>query len=196
MGAAFRYYNAHPRHLSVSDCVKRSLTLTTGIPYAVIAKGLNDHKKVTGARLFYQSGNPDSYAKNVLGLRRIKILASEDGSRMTAEEFAEHHPIGRFVLSLSGHWTACINGILYDTWDCGGERVLSYYEVTRFERTRVEKRYCFTAERVGEDLVSVTVYDGNGNFAARRLGKAEAREYTEQLFCRGFFDFDTVGEWI
>ena len=49
----FKYYNAHPRKLSVDDCVKRSITLATGIPYIEVQKGLNDHKKITGVKKFY-----------------------------------------------------------------------------------------------------------------------------------------------
>ena len=46
----FKYYNAHPRKLSVDDCVKRSITLVTGIPYIEVQKDPNDHKKITGVK--------------------------------------------------------------------------------------------------------------------------------------------------
>ena len=192
---AFRYYNAHPRKLSVDDCVKRSIALTTGIPYRKVQKGLNDHKKITGVNRFYNNPNPRSFMENVLGFRRVLAPKKADGTRGSAEAFAQAHPRGRYVLSLSGHWTACIDGVIYDTWDCSKKSVLSYYEVTRFERTPVEKKYCFTV-KPGETLTSVTVYDGNGCFATKTLSKDAAREYVQALYDRGFFNFDEMGEYI
>ena len=192
---AFRYYNAHPRRLSVDDCVKRSIALTTGIPYRDVQKGLNEHKKITGVNRFYNNPNPRSFMENVLGFGRVLAPKKADGTRESVEAFAKAHPRGRYVVSISGHWTACIDGIIYDTWDCGKESVLSYYEVTRFERTLVEKKYCFTA-RSEQDRSFVTVYDGNGSFATKALTKEAAREYTEQLYARGFFNFDEMGEYI
>jgi cell fate regulator YaaT (PSP1 superfamily) len=85
--------------------------------------------------------------ENVLGFPRVIAQKKADGTCDTVEKFAKAHPKGRYVVSVSGHWTACIDGIIYDTWDCSKESVLSYYEVTRFERTLVEKKYCFTVKQ-------------------------------------------------
>lgn len=192
----FRYYNAHPYKLSVDDCVKRSISLTTGIPYREVEKGLNQHKKVTGAKIFYQSGNPKSFVENVLGFSNTRLLPKGDGKRETVEEFAKSHPSGRYILSISGHWSACIDGIIYDTWDCGCEKVLSYYSITRFERTRIEKKYCFTVKHSQGKGGTVTVYDGNGNFAVKQMPEEKINEYTDNLQCRGFFNFDEMGDYI
>ena len=192
----FKYYNAHPRKLSVDDCVKRSITLATGIPYIEVQKGLNDHKKITGVKKFYNYPNPESYMKKVLGFERIAVAKNADGTRVTVEEFAKLHPCGRYVISILEHWTACIDGIIYDTWDCSKEGVLSYYEITRFKKTTVEKKYCFTVKRECGNCVFVTVYDGNGNFATKKLLREAAREYIDSLYARGFFNYDEMGEYI
>ena len=192
----FKYYNAHPRKISVDDCVKRSITLATGIPYIEVQKGLNDHKKITGVKKFYDYPNPESYMKKVLGFERIAVAKNADGTRVTVEKFAKLHPRGRFVISISGHWTTCIDGIVYDTWDCGKEGVLSYYEITRFKKTTVEKKCCFTIKREHETLVFVTVYDGNGNFATRQVSCEVAQDYIDSLYARGFFNYDEMGEFI
>ena len=192
----FRYYNAHPRKLSVDDCVKRSIALTTGIPYLEVQKGLNAHKKITGVERFYHNPNPESYMEKVLGFPRIVVPKKADGTRVTVEEFSKSHSCGRFVVSISGHWTACIDGIVYDTWDCSKKGVLSYYEITRFKRTSVEKKYCFTINRDHKTLVFVTVYDGNGAFATRQVSREMAQDYIDSLYTRGFFNFDEIGEYI
>ena len=189
----FRYYNVHPRKLSVSDCTKRSISLTTGIPYREVAKGINEHKKVTGVKLFYNNPNPRSYMENVLGFLRITVPAED---RVTVGDFAKKHPFGRYVVSVSGHWTACIDGIVYDTWDCSEQKVLSYYEITKFTKTKVEKKYCFTVKCGRGNTAYITVYDGNGICATRELAGEEASEYIENLYERGFFNFDVMGEYI
>ena len=192
----FKYYNAHPRKLSVDDCVKRSISLATGIPYVEVQKGLNDHKKITGVKKFYDYPNPESYMKKVLGFERIAVAKNADGARATVEDFAKLHSCGRYVLSISGHWTTCIDGIVYDTWDCGKEKILSYYEITRFKRTPVEKKYCFTVNREHETLVFVTVHDGNGAFATRQASREAAQDYIDILYSGGFFNYDEIGEYI
>ena len=192
---SFRYYNAHPRKLSVDDCVKRSLALTTGISYRDIQSGLNSHKKVTGAKIFYEKGNPRSYVENILGFKRIDIKKELGGMSLTVAQFAIRHPKGRYVVSIRGHWTACIDGVIYDTWDCSKDIVLSYYHITRFERMRVEKKHCFIVQPERE-VTAVTVYDGNGTHATRRLSPDKATKYIEELYMRGFFNFDEMGEYI
>ena len=192
----FRYYNAHPYKRSVEDCVKRSIALTTGIPYRDVQHGLNAHKKITGAKRFNQNGNPRSFVEKVLGFPCVASPKRTDGKRESVADFAQSHPTGRYILSVSGHWTACIDGIIYDTWDCSNERVLSYYEITRFVRTKVEHKYCFTTAWDGEGHTRVTVYDGNGTSASKQLSKEAAREYTASLYARGFFNFDEMGEYI
>ena len=192
----YRFYNVHPHHLFVDDCTKRSIALTTGMDYKLVAKGLNKHKRMTGVKTYYDHPNPNSYVENVLGFLRVKVARRADAAPLTAEAFALEHPKGRFILSLSGHWVACIDGVLFDTWDCSKEEVLSYYEITCFVRTRVEKKYCFCTERKEKDRVFVTVYDGNGQHATRNFCEEEAKNYTEQLHRRGFFNFNEMGEYI
>ena len=192
----YRFYNIHPRHLFVDDCTKRSIALTTGLDYKLVAKGLNEHKRVTGVKTYYDPPNPYSYVESVLSFPRVKMTRRAGATPMIAEAFALRHPVGRYILSLSGHWVACIDGVLFDTWDCSGEEVLSYYEITRFVRTRVEKKHCFCTERKSKNLVLVTVYDGNGQYATRNFCEEEARKYKEQLYQRGFFNFDEMGEYI
>ena len=119
----FQYYNAHPRKLSVDDCVKRSITLTTGISYLEVQKGLNAHKKITGVKTFYNYPNPENYMENVLGFPCVTAIKNKNSQLITVEEFAKLHPCGRYVVSVSGHWSSCIDGIIYDTWDCGKENV-------------------------------------------------------------------------
>ena len=33
-------------------------------------------------------------------------------------KFLNLHPKGRHILNMAGHLTRCVDGVIYDTWDC------------------------------------------------------------------------------
>ena len=41
----------------------------------------------------------------------------------TVGEFAEENPNGRYLVTMQGHITAIIDGIIYDTFDCSNKRM-------------------------------------------------------------------------
>ena len=114
----FKYCNAHPRQLNVDDCVKRAIVLTTGMDYMEVQRGLNAHKKITGAKKFNSDDNPRSYVEKVLGAKRIRFIKEEGKAQMTGADFCNKFGIGKYILSKPEHWTACIDGVICDTWDC------------------------------------------------------------------------------
>ena len=46
----------------------------------------------------------------------------------TVAAFADEHMQGTYVLALSGHVVAVVNGDYYDTWDSGDEVPVYYFE--------------------------------------------------------------------
>lgn len=48
--------------------------------------------------------------------------------RPTVAEFAQQHPTGSYVLSLSKHHVCVTNGSYWDIWDCGGRKIYGYWE--------------------------------------------------------------------
>lgn len=50
----------------------------------------------------------------------------------TAEDFAEEHPIGTFVLGFGGHTATLVDGILYDSWDSSQEIPQFYWRKGRW----------------------------------------------------------------
>ena len=182
----FLYYNAHPYQLEVDDCVKRAITVTTGMDYMDVQRGLNQHKKITGAKKFNSDGNPQSYVANVLGFPRVTIPKKTDGTRVMAKEFCKTHPKGRFIISMSRHWSAVINGTILDTWDCGNKELLSYYAVTPVNREyRIPIRYGFIIRREANNKASVNFYDGNGSCCTRMISADHIDGYRACLLDMG-----------
>lgn len=164
----YKYYNPHPKGLSTDDCVKRAIVTVTGRYYAAVQRELNNYKKVTGAKAFNSVKNL-RYVEDALGASKITL----DGT-LTADEFCKKHPRGRFILDMDGHWSACVDGCIYDTWDCGKEKVNFAYEITTEPYTAPDLKkqvlkYCCTSEEISDGKTLIRIYDGNGVFVERKI---------------------------
>ena len=120
----YKYYNPHPKGLSVDDCVKRAIVVVTGRDYTVVQRELNEYKKITGAKSFNSVKNL-RYVEDVLKAKKIPL-----NKQLTAKEFCQSYPCGRYILDMDEHWSACVDGCIYDTWDCRSEKVNYAYEIT------------------------------------------------------------------
>ena len=163
----FKYYNPHPTGALLDDCVKRALCVCTGIDYTILSQQLVGFCRVTGAKRYYTDRNPHRFAEDVLGAKKIKTQ-----DKMTVEDFARSHSRGRYVLGLHGHWTACVDGCIYDTWDCLKQAVQYAYafDMQPYQQPDVRRqafRYCCTSHRHSKGLDCIRIYDGNGNFSQR-----------------------------
>lgn len=163
----FKYYNPHPKGLLTEDCVIRAMQVCTGMEYSVLSRRLAAFRKVTGAKTKISQQNPHRFAEDVLGAKRLAVPADT-----TVEAFCQGHPHGRFILDLQSHWCGCVEGDLYDTWNCGGETVNFAYEITAegFRPPDMEAqvfRYCCTSKAISPAETQINVYDGNGCFVTR-----------------------------
>jgi hypothetical protein len=164
----YKYYNPHPKGLSTDDCVKRAIVVVTGCDYAVVQRKLNEYKKVTGAKSFNSVKNL-RYVEDVLNAKKISL-----NNQLTAEEFCKQHLRGRYILDMDEHWSACVDGCIYDTWDCGKEKVNFAYEITTAPYTAPDLKkqvfkYCCISKRISSNETSIRIYDGNGAFVERKI---------------------------
>lgn len=125
----YQYFNAHPKGKIVGDCVKRAITKATGMDYMEVQRQLNRYKKVTGASSYNTDYNPHKYVENVLHGEKLSFPAKVGQKRMTAGTFSEKYPQGKYILSMAKHWSCCVDGIIYDTWDCTEKCVYTAYRV-------------------------------------------------------------------
>ena len=125
----YKYYNAHPKGLLVGDCVKRAITVAAQMDYMDVQRELNRYKKVTGAKSFNTDYNPHKYVENVLHGIKLSFPAEKGKPRMNGKRFCESHKKGRYILNMAGHWSCCVDGVIYDTWDCSEKCVYTAYKV-------------------------------------------------------------------
>lgn len=125
----YQYFNAHHKGKRVGDCVKRAITKATGMDYMEVQRQLNRYKKVTGASSYNTDYNPHKYVENVLHGEKLSFPAKAGQKRMTAGTFSEKYPQGKYILNMAKHWSCCVDGIIYDTWDCTEKCVYTAYRV-------------------------------------------------------------------
>ena len=137
-GPHFRIENPHPAWAKMrgfvwnrQDCVIRSLANAMSISWLeaydyLVAKGRKD---------LYTPTDSDGFRKWITedGGEWVACKAVKGKKRMTAMQFAETHPEGRFVVYIAGHFTSCVNGVLLDSWNCGESAVVGYFDLKNFK---------------------------------------------------------------
>lgn len=109
------------------DCVARSVAIASGRPYsevyAALAAGAGGQRKTR------RTGKQPASARNgihvkrkwfkdfmaALGFRWVPTM--QIGSGCKVHLCADELPAGRIVVSVSGHYTAMIDGVIHDTGD-------------------------------------------------------------------------------
>jgi hypothetical protein len=117
-------HNVNPQNNRTGDCVIRALSTALGQSW---------YK--TSVELFVQSVMMCSMmnANHVWGayLKRKGfkryIIDTDCPDCYTVKDFCEDNPKGTFIMAISGHVVAVIDGNYYDTWDSGGEIPVFYW---------------------------------------------------------------------
>lgn len=104
----YKYYNANPYGNDISDCVVRCLSVLTNRPWRVVYDELVDLAGDIGL-MFDRVEFVEEYLDN--------RYPRECHYAKTVGEFAKEHPYGKYAVTMNGHITAIINGIIIDTFD-------------------------------------------------------------------------------
>lgn len=152
----YKFLNVHPEGKLVPDCVKRAITKATGMDYHEVQLELNRHKRVTGAKTFNEDKNWKSYVENVLNGVKLSFPARAGQPRMNGERFCKAYPKGNYILNMAGHLSCCVDGVIYDTWDCSSKCCYTAYEI------KPQIKHYYTVKKVPkEDLYIINVFEGN-----------------------------------
>ena len=174
----YTYYNAHPKGLLVGDCVKRAISKAANMDYMEVQRELNRHKKVTGCANYYDHNHGTHYIEHVLRGVKMSFPAVKGKPRMNGERFCKAYPKGHYILSMAGHLSCCIDGVIYDTWDCSDKCVYTAYKVTPFSKfysvTQKESKYC------------VTIIDNDQTYTSQYMPKLRFEMYVNALKDLGF----------
>ena len=174
----YTYYNAHPKGLLVGDCVKRAISKAANMDYMEVQRELNRHKKVTGCANYYDHNHGTHYVEHVLHGVKMSFPAVKGKPRMNGERFCKAYPKGNYILVMAGHLSCCVDGVIYDTWDCSEKCCYTAYKVTPFNKfysvTQKEDKYC------------VTIIDNDQTYTSQYMPKLRFEMYVNALKDLGF----------
>lgn len=119
----FQYYNANPRGRRVNDCTVRAISLATRKKWDETYQELSEFARAQAIML-----DEVSYIDEYLERHFIRIT-EHDGPQITVGEFADNFLSGTYLITMNGHITCCINGVIYDTFDPSSRVVWNIYKV-------------------------------------------------------------------
>jgi len=119
----WRHYNPNPAGRAVGDCAVRAIAAALGVDwekaFAMIAANAFQMGDVISANASWGS---------VLRERGFKrhAISNNCPNCYTAENFAEDHPLGVYVLGFGNHVATVRDGLILDSWDSSQE-IPEYY---------------------------------------------------------------------
>lgn len=105
----YKYYNANSKGKFVNDCVIRSISTVEGKTWDETYEELSDIAQDYGILL-----DDVNFVEPLLDSRYKRVCYKNK----TVGDFARENPVGKYLITMNGHITSCINGVIYDTFDC------------------------------------------------------------------------------
>lgn len=163
---------------SADDCVCRAITIASGLPYAKVYEALAEGN-ASQRRGKHDKGKRQRTARSginttrkwfkdymaSLGFHWVPTMHIGQGCKVHLKD--GELPMGRLVVAVSKHYTAVINGEIYDTYDPqrGGQRcVYGYYimeppldpyhfRCDKCHRVHEKSYRCIAQQAMGNEMV-------------------------------------------
>lgn len=116
----YKFYNANAHGNFVNDCTIRAISLAEGKTWDETYKELSDIAQRNGIIL-----DDVNFIEPLLDYRYERICYREK----YVGNFIEEHPKGTYLITMKGHITCAINGVIYDTFDCRDRVMWCAWEV-------------------------------------------------------------------
>lgn len=117
-------YNANPDGNRVIDCTVRAISTVLNQTWEQTYAGM-----VVEGMTIYNMPSANVVWNNYLKRKSYKryIIPDDLPEDYSVRDFCRDNPKGTFLLALSGHVVAVIDGNYYDTWDSGDEIPIYYW---------------------------------------------------------------------
>lgn len=126
----YRYYQPNEKDLKdqVGDCQVRALSKALGLSWLeTFDLVIPICREIQTPSIFACDLVRTKKAMDALGFDYTGISNKKGSIRPTVDSFAKDHKQGTFILTVANHVVACVDGIYYDTWDCGYKSLYGYY---------------------------------------------------------------------
>lgn len=121
----YKFHNANARGRFVNDCVVRAISVAEGKTWDESYDELSDIAQDEGNLL-----DDVTFVEGYLD-RRYKRVPHYS---KTVGEFAEEYPKGVYLVTMPGHITVVLEGIVHDVFDCRNRKMWTAWEVDRRSR--------------------------------------------------------------
>lgn len=116
----YKFYNANAHGRFANDCVVRSISLAEDKTWNETYEELSEIAQRNGIIL-----DDVNFVEPLLDSRYERVCYDNK----YVGEFVEEHPRGTYLITMLGHITCCIDGVLYDTFDCRNRIMLCAWRV-------------------------------------------------------------------
>ena len=125
----YKFHNANARGNFVNDCVVRAISVAECKSWDETYEELSIIAKHEGILL-----DDINFVENYLDKRYKRV----NHNVKTVGEFIKCYPIGTYLITMAGHITVVINGVLYDTFDCRDREIWSAWIVPKRHKCTIK----------------------------------------------------------
>lgn len=116
----YKFYNANAHGRFANDCVVRAISLAEDKTWNETYEELSEIAQRNGIIL-----DDVNFVEPLLDSRYERVCYDNE----YVGDFVEEHPRGTYLITMLGHITCCIDGVLYDTFDCRNRIMLCAWRV-------------------------------------------------------------------
>ena len=116
----YKFYNANAKGRFTNDCVIRAISLAEDKTWNETYEELSEIAQRNGI-LF----DDVEFVEPLLDSRYSRVCYKNK----YVGDFVEQNPKGTYLITMNGHITCAINGVLYDTFDCRNRIMLCAWAV-------------------------------------------------------------------
>ena len=116
----YKYHNANPHKRNIDDCVIRAIRILTNRTWNDVYEELGDLANKDSMMM-------DSvvFVEKYLDSRYLRKCHYSK----TLEEFVKEFPKGKYAVTMNGHITAVIDGVIYDTFNPSNRIIRCSWEI-------------------------------------------------------------------
>lgn len=116
----YKFYNANAKGKFTNDCVIRAISLAEDKTWNETYEELSEIAQRNGILL-----DDVEFVEPLLDSRYSRVCYKNK----CVGDFVEQNPKGTYLITMNGHITCAIDGVLYDTFDCRNRIMLCAWEV-------------------------------------------------------------------
>ncbi len=132
--SGYKYYQPNDKDLKdkTGDCQVRALSKALNISWLeAFDLTIPICRRLQTYTIFDGNHEKTVEAMQDLGFVYTGVSNKKGTKRPTVKSFAASHKSGTYILKVSHHVVACVNGEYFDTWDSGHKSLYGYYELKK-----------------------------------------------------------------